>query len=226
MKPRLAILVVALAAVFSLIAFAIPFVRNEGFWVAYGFGLLAIVAQLYFMRSAFSQGDSAKSRVYGFPIARIGIVYLGVQFVASCVEMVCADWVPLWVYLVLDVVVLCLALAGCVATETAREEVVRQDARVAADTAAIMRLRAGAEALLAQRPGMAAESDIKRLAEALRFSDPVSHDSTTAIEQKLAASMADLRDAVTRGDEAQASKLAQGMSSDVEERNILCRLSK
>lgn len=226
MKSRIVLLIGALAIMFSIVAFAIPFARNEGFWVAYGFGLLAIISQLYFMQSAFRQGGSARSKVYGFPIARVGVAYLSVQFVASVIEMVCADWVPLWVYLVLDVIVLCLALAGCVAAEAARDEVVRQDADGAASTAAIIRLRAGIQVVLARCEDCSARTDVGCLAEALRFSDPVSHEETIPLEDRLLASMEDLSAATAHGDEERMLALTREMLVTVEERNTLCRLSK
>ncbi len=226
MKPRIVLLVGALAIMLSIIAFAIPFARNEGFWAAYGFGLLAIVSQLYFMRSAFRPGEPIKSKVYGFPIARVGVAYLFIQFVASVIEMACADWVPLWVYLVLDVIVLCLALAGCIATEAARDEVMRQDARRTANTTTIMRLRAGIQVALAQCEECSARTDIERLAEALRFSDPVSHEETIPLEERLLGSMEKLNAAVAHSDEGCMLALAREMLATVEERNALCRLSK
>ena len=82
----LAILLVA----FIAIAFAVPFARTTVFWLGFGFAILAILFQLYIFKSAASANGDAKSRFYGFPIARIGVYYLVIQFVVSLVEMALA----------------------------------------------------------------------------------------------------------------------------------------
>ena len=76
-----------LLAVFCVIAFAVPFARTKGFWLGFGFGLFAILFQLYIFRSAETVNGSAKSRFYGFPVARIGVVYLAAQLAVSLAEI-------------------------------------------------------------------------------------------------------------------------------------------
>lgn len=227
MKVKTALAVIAVAAVFSLVAFAVPFMRNEGFWLAYGFGMIAIAAQLYFFQSAFFRpGTSAKSRVYGFPVARIGVIYLVVQFVVSVGEMLLAGQVPLWVYLVLNGAILAFVLVGGLAVETARGEVEKQDARGRADTSSMQKLRIEAEGLLSRCDDAALRQELSQLATALRFSDPVSCEATVLLEGGLAADMLTLRFAVVTGNIASASIVTQRMLANLKERNNLCRLSK
>ena len=64
--------------IFSVISFAPPFHKAGVFWLAYIFGVIAIVYQIYVFKISFSQGDDVKSKFYGFPIARVGVIYLGI----------------------------------------------------------------------------------------------------------------------------------------------------
>ena len=76
-----------LLIVFSVIAFAAPFAKTGVFWMAYLFGVIAIAYQIYVFQISFNQGDDVKSKFYGFPIARVGVIYLAVQLVLSLIEM-------------------------------------------------------------------------------------------------------------------------------------------
>ena len=76
--------------VFTVISFVLPFERNSVFWIAYLFGVLSIGVQAYIMPHAFQQGSSVKSKFYGFPIARVGAIYLAAQLVVSVICMTLA----------------------------------------------------------------------------------------------------------------------------------------
>ena len=84
-----------LLAVFCAVAFAVPFARTAVFWLGFGFGIFALLFQLYIFKMADANGD-ARSRFYGFPIVRVGVGYLVIQFIASIIEMALAKLLPAW----------------------------------------------------------------------------------------------------------------------------------
>ena len=88
------IILAILLVVFSVIAFAAPFSMKAPFWIAYVCGVIAIAFQLYVFNVAFANGEDVKSRFYGFPIAKIGVVYMIVQLIVSLIEMGTAFIVP------------------------------------------------------------------------------------------------------------------------------------
>ena len=64
-----AVIVIAIAAVvFNVLAFVIPFAKGGVFWLSYGFGMLAILAQFFVIWLAFSKAETVKSKLYGLPI--------------------------------------------------------------------------------------------------------------------------------------------------------------
>ena len=115
---------VILLAVFSVIAFVIPFPKNTVFWIAYACGIFAILFQLYIFRSSFGKTD-ARSRFYGFPIARLGIYYLVIQLIVSIIEISLSKFLPTWAVILINVLILAVALIGCITTETMRDEIAR-----------------------------------------------------------------------------------------------------
>lgn len=63
--------------VYNVLAFALPFPKTGSFVVSYLFSMVAILAQIYVIRTAFYRGEGVKSKFYGFPIATLGVIYLG-----------------------------------------------------------------------------------------------------------------------------------------------------
>ena len=117
----IALLCIALG-VFHVIVLFLPHHRNLLFWLAYGFDTMAIIGQLPIMSFAFKDGQDAKSRFYGFPIARVGFIYLVVQFIAGTVVMLLCEWFPLWLAMILFVCILAFAVVGVIGTDTMRDQ--------------------------------------------------------------------------------------------------------
>lgn len=81
--------------VYNVLAFALPFPKTGSFVVSYLFSMVAILAQIYVIRTAFYRGEGVKSKFYGFPIATLGVIYLGIQLIAGLVFMALGLIVPL-----------------------------------------------------------------------------------------------------------------------------------
>lgn len=122
-------------AVYNVIVFAVPFPKNAVFFVSWVFSLIAIAAQVYVIRTAFYKGESTTSKFYGFPIAKLGVLYLIVQLALGLMFMALgfALTIPLWVPLVLYIVLLGAAAVGLISTEATRDEIVQQDKKLKKD---------------------------------------------------------------------------------------------
>ena len=100
------ILILAIVLAASLVlAFVIPFAKTAVLWLALAFTLAAFAVQLYVLKLSFIKGKDARSKFYGFPIARISVVYLIVQIVLSFLFMaiakICAAWIAAIVFVLL-----------------------------------------------------------------------------------------------------------------------------
>ena len=60
-KARFYITLGAVCAAFCVLAFAIPFVKNAVFWLAFAFGVVAIAVQFYSFPKAFGSGENFSS---------------------------------------------------------------------------------------------------------------------------------------------------------------------
>lgn len=214
--------------VYNVIAFAVPFPKNAVFFVSWAFTLIAIAAQIYVVRSAFYRGEGAKSKFYGFPIAKIGAVYLAVQMALSLVFMALglAVSLPVWVPLVLYVVLLGAAAVGLISTEATRDEIARQDTKLKKDVSCMRTLQSKAMAMVPLAKDASVRAALEKFAEDIRFSDPVSSAALEAAESDLSTCVDDLQQAVLDNDQEAALSLEKRAEMLLAERNRLCKLEK
>ena len=190
---------VILLAVFSAIAFVIPFEKTTVFWIAYLCGVFAILFQVYIFYSSLGK-ENARSRFYGFPIARLGIYYLVIQLAVSIAEIALAKFIPAWVVIIINVIILAFALIGLITTETMRDEIVKQDNKLKKSVSNMRELQSISATLVDQCSDDELKASLKKLAEDFRFSDPLSSDKTSALEAELQTGLGDLQQAITDGD--------------------------
>ena len=75
---------------YNLVVFLLPFDRDTIFYIAYGFTLAAFVIACVAVYNAFKK-PAVKSKFYGFPVARIALIYLAVQLVLGLVFMIIGE---------------------------------------------------------------------------------------------------------------------------------------
>ena len=208
----------------SVIAFALPFAHTAVFWLSYIFSVIAIAVQVYVMQVAFCKEKSVKSKFYGFPVANVGVIYMLTQLVLSLVFMALAAGVPMWLPAVLYVVLLGAAV-GFIAADAMRDEVERQDVQLKKDVSAMRALQSKVNGIVGLC-GADIRPEVTKLAEELRYSDPVSSEALAEIEAELTAYADELQAAVVEGDSASARELCRKISATLLERNRLCKLNK
>ena len=211
-----------LLVLYILIAFLIPFVHTATFWVSFVFTLIAFAVVAASIYIAFIKNPDAKSRFYGFPIAKIGVLYGAVQLLAGIVFMALAAIVPAWVAVLVYAIALGAAVIGLISAETVVEEIHLQDAKLKKDVTLMRSLQSKISQIAAQSEDAA----IKALAEEFRYSDPVSSDAIADAETDLAAAVDELQTAYVDGDSEAVAKLCRKASALLAERNRLCKLNK
>ena len=214
-----------LFVVFTVIAFVIPFPKTTVFWIAYLCGVFAILFQVYIFKSSFGNED-ARSRFYGFPIARLGIIYLVIQLIASIAEIALAKFIPAWIVIVINVLILAFALIGCITSETMRDEIAKQDGKLKKSVFNMRELQSISATLVDQCSDENLKKDLKKLADEFRYSDPLSSDKTKVLEADLQSRVSDLQQAIVDGDIEGAKALCSKISGCLKERNRICALSK
>ena len=221
------LIVIAIAlVVFSVVAFAIPFAHTTAFWVAYGFGALAILFQLYIFKASHAGDGDARSRFYGFPIVRLGVYYLAAQLIVSVIEMALSRVIPTGVAVAINVLLLALAVVGCITVDAMRDEIIRQDGALKKNVSNMRELQSLSAALVGQCGDEALKPMLQKLADEFRYSDPVSSEKTQELEEDMKAQLGDIQQALVEGDSDGAKKLCGKLMGSLAERNRICSVSK
>lgn len=215
-----------LLVLYILVAFLIPFVHTAVFWVSFVFTLIAfgVVGASFYI--AFIINPDAKSRFYGFPIAKIGAIYGLVQLIAGLVFMALAVYAPVWLAVLVYAIALGAAVIGLISAEAVAEEIHNQDAKLKKDVTLMRSLQSKLNQLAAQCDNPDAAAEVKRFAEEMRYSDPVSSEALADIERDLAAAVEELQSAIVDGDSAATKQLCRKASGILVERNRLSKLNK
>jgi hypothetical protein len=212
---------------FSSIAFAAPFDKNTVFGVAYLFGVLSILVQIYVYKVAYIEKGNARSAFYGLPIINIGLTYITVQIIVSIIEMIIAKEIPLWPVIIANVIILAIASVGCIAAETVRDEIVRQDTNDIQNKVQIMReLQSISGSLVTLCTDDNLKKEIQKLADEFRYSDPVSSEQTSDLENQLKSKLNELQKLISAGNFDNSKGLCADILSTLTERNRICKNSK
>ena len=211
--------VLAIAFVlFNVVAFAVPTAKTATFWIVYVFTAVAFASQIAIWKFAFKGADTLKSKFLGIPLISVGITYLIIQIIAFAVFMampLTASWIALVVYaLILGVSAICL-----IGTETGREEVVRVEEKVEKKVFYIKSLQVDVEMLASAETDSDTKVALTKLAEKIRFSDPMSNEVLVDLEAEITAKVKELKTA-----ENKAEIIA--LDSLITERNKKCCILK
>ena len=131
-------------------------------------------------------------------------------------------WIPVWAAVLVYAIALGVAAIGLISADAVREEIQRQDVKLKKDVSFMRNL----QSKVCQMATQCDAPELKRFAEDIRYSDPVSSDALGDIEQELAAAVEALQAAVVDGDSESVAQLCRKASAVLAERNRLCKLGK
>lgn len=219
---RAIVVAVIIFVIYNLIAFVIPFAHTAAFWISYGFTLAAFAVVCASIYIAFIKNPDAKSRFYGFPIARIGVLYGCAQLIVSLIVMVLAKWIPWWIPSLVYAIGMGATIIGLISAEAVVDEIQTQDVKLKDNTVMMRALQSKISQIASQTDDAA----VKALAEEFRYSDPVSNDAIADAEADLAAAVDQLQAAFVDGDNEAMAQLCRKTTALLAERNRLCKLNK
>lgn len=215
-----------LLGVYFLVVLVIPFANVAEVTIGVGFTLAAFAVAAAAFYIAFLKKPNARSRFYGFPIARLGLMYLAAQAVISLVSMGAGAFIPWWISVVVYALLLAAALLGLISAEAVVEEIRVLDEKLKKDVSLMRGLQSKVNQMAAQCENPDAAAVVKAFAEEMRYSDPVSSEALAEIEADLSAAVDELQSAIVDGDSAAVKQLCRKASAVLAERNRLCKLNK
>lgn len=223
---RLLIIAIVLLIAYNFAVFMIPCLKTPVFWISWGFSLLSFVVGGYGIYTGVIKNTDTKSRFYGFPIARIGVIYLIAQVAAGGVFMALGHIIPWWLAVVLFAIGLAVAVIGLVSAEAVVDNIQQQDEKLKKDVSLMRGLQSKVRPMASQCEDADAAAAVSTFAEELRFSDPVSNEAIMDAEAELSAAVDELQAAVVEGNTDTIKLCCRKASAALTERNRLCKLNK
>lgn len=215
---------IILAFVFVIYMVAtIPFPKTVVFWIAFSFSLVAIFFQIYTIRILKNGKARIKDRFYDYPRLRISALYLIIQIGVSILLMLFSEEVPVFAAVLVEVILMALAVVGCFAVEAAGREVIRQETEIKRELAKMEGLQEQIRRLISQCDEGKLKEILQRLAEEVRYSNPVSNDSSEEIEEEITVLFSEIEERMLDNDLENAEALCDRMRGFLRERDRICR---
>lgn len=208
---------------FCILYLVIPFQKTGAYWSEFGFSLIAVCAGCgvgwYSLKNY-----GLKSKVYGFPMLNIGIAYMVVQLIFAFVIAIVGFFadIPLWIPIVVSVLILAISAVGFIDADNARDIIEEQENRDELVTKAMKTFRLDTQYLVDLCNDTELKKSLEKLAEQFKYSDPVSSDELTDIEDNLQREVKALA-ALVNSDEELAAKKISEITVLLADRNRRCK---
>ena len=229
-KQKQAMIMLGIAViVLTVIVFVIPLHKGSTFWVAYIAELLAIGLQIPVFKLAYDNADGLKSKVLGFPIFRVGYIYLIIQTIASVILFALGgifESFPVWVSVILCILIVAAAIICSIAADIARDEIVNLEKVQRIETSFIKEMRVKSQNLVSKTNNADLRKKLEAIAEDFRYSDPVSNEAIKPYEDKVSAKFAILEEYILTDDNKRAEKACNELKQILSERNSACKVNK
>lgn len=225
-RPAIAVYAIALI-LFSILFFVAPFPKTAATIISYVFLVVSAALSAFLTFRAFDNNTEIKSKVYGFPIFKVGIITFVLQLVFTLLVFIIAFFVsvPVWVSVVVPLFIIGFGCIGAIAAESVRTETERQDEEIRTQTEKITYFRLDIENIVELCKNEELKKAVSKLAEDIRYSDPVSSDATAEMEEKISSAITDLERLVTADDSATMDKVAE-IGRMLSDRNRRCKEMK
>lgn len=214
--------------VFNVIFWLVPIEKSSAVIIAYIAAIVSTFISIYATAKAFVGNESVKSKVYGYPVFRMGII----QMVLQCAALViicavsCFVEIPAWVAIVVAIVIIAYGLIGIIVTDTTKDVVVTLEEKTKAATKATKTFRLSADSLVGKCTDSELKGRLRKLSEELKYSDPVSCEELSDIEGEIAKNMSKLESLVVAGNHTEASALVGIILDELSDRNRRCKAYK
>lgn len=215
---------------YNVLVWCIPFPKNDlpTFIISYVASIIAFLAQLIIYYIAIHNKDSLKSKLYGWPILKVGYVYGVIQLCITIIFYIIGSFIeiPTWISIVVCVILIGLALIGVLVTDTYREEIEKMEINAPITKKFVLDLRIDSEAFAKKITTEPIHSELVAFAELVKYSDPVSTDALVDFEDEISRKYIEIKELVINERLIEARNELKEITILMEERNKRCKATK
>ena len=196
---------------------------NGSFGVGYIFIMLTFAAQLGV--AWYSLKDDVTKVFYRMPLLSISYGSLIAMMIVGILCMVIPGF-PVWLGIILCLLVLAFSIICMMQAQVAESAISAFDTKVKNKTFFIKALTVDIDSLLARASSEAIREEVKKVYEAVRFSDPMSNDALSSIESSITIKVSELSECVGKADIEEVKGLVKEIMILLNDRNKKCKLLK
>jgi len=215
---------VILLGVFNLLVFTIFKNRSNVFWFSYGFMTLAFVIQILSMFLAFHAAD-VETAFFGIPLASLSIYYLCSELVIGTLFMIFPA-AGLTLALIIQILVLAAFLIVAIISLLARDTVQEIGNNIKENVFNLKSVLVDIETMGESCPDPELKEAIGKLAETVKYSDPISNEAIAGVEQRIMRKVSELRIDIDDNQIAEAKQACSELERLYIERNKKLAISK
>ena len=215
-------------AVFNVITFVVPDMSGSkygaSFWIGYVFVTLMFIAQLGCSFLYFKEENAGK-RFLNVPIISLNYSALILSLIVGEVCMAVPQ-IPYWVAVIVCVLIVAVYTIAIVKAKAAVDMIEIVDKKVKVQTFFIKSLTVDADSLIARAKSDEMKAETKKVYEAVRYSDSMSNNALTNIENQIQNEFNVFADAVKSNDITLAKSSANELVILINDRNKKCKVLK
>ncbi len=191
-NKKLGCVILLIALVFvCVVAFAIPTAKTTSFWIAFVFICIAFASQILIWNIGFKDNTPLKSKFLGIPIVRVGYIYLVLQLIALAV-LVAYPALPVWVTIIINVLIVGISAICMITAEIGGDIVSNVEKKIQSKVSYIREIQADIEMVAERESDSSVKQKILKLAEKVRYSDPISSDELSELEKRISDKVKEL----------------------------------
>ena len=199
---------------------------TPSFWCSYIFVLVAFLMQILVTCVTYKRhGVRPRDLFLGYPISRSAVIYLVAELITGTVIMLipaCDVKVSFIIQILLFGVEVTFLVSGLIAKDHVEKLQAKDEARVFY----VRNLMTDVQAMAQYAGNPDLKKNLERLAEELRYSDPVGHEALLNAEQFIADRIAYLDTCVRGRKEEEAQQVCALVRAQLRERNMKCKILK
>lgn len=215
-----------LLVLFNVIAFvSVGWIAYEkytpSFWIGYSLIMVSFFGQLGCAWASF-RAENLQKLFYNIPIFRVSYAGLIASFVVGGLCMLISP-LPYWVGVLFCGIILAIEILSVTQATATAQIVADIDEKGKGNTYFVRSLTADAEGLMA-KASPENKAACKKVYEALRYSDPMSHYTLAPLEAKISNAFTALEAAAMAGEDISAA--AEELCTLIADRNRKCKVLK
>ncbi len=194
------------------------------FWIGYGFITISFIGQLVCAYITF-KADNLKKLFYNIPLINISYIGLVIMLIVGDMAMAVPKF-PEWLGIIICFVVLAISIIAVLTAKVAIDAVTNIDEKVAKYIAFIKCLTLDAQSLMNRANAPMLKEKCKKVYDALRYSDPVSSEQLSDVENQIKNEFDLLTDAVLSDDLDKTEISVKEILTLISDRNNKAKLLK